>query len=147
MNHYLTLLACVLVLAGTAGCKKHHNLPKVSQPAWQVDNTGKYPVSMTAVVQVPEKLLPYIQDDDRMGAFVGEECRGVGQLVRTGTVSGFFVLIHGTPSEESKISFRYWNAWRSNMYTTTAFLDFTVDGIYGSADNPAVLALDPVKGH
>lgn len=134
-----------LLLAFVAGCKKHHTLPKVPSPAWTVDNIDQYPVSMTAVVQVPENLRPYIQKTDKIAAFVGDECRGTGTWIKAGSVSAFFILIHGTASEQSKISFKYYFSWKSNMYETDALLDFTVDGSYGSVDAPEILDLKPAK--
>ena len=145
MKKYVTIMLCLILINSEMSCKKHHSIPQVPAPEWEVDNTGKYPVSMTAVVQVPENIRPYIQQGDKIGAFVGEECRGVGQLVRTGSVSAFFLLIHGTASEQSKISFKYWNSWKSYLYSSTAFLDFMVDGNYGTADAPEVLQLNPVR--
>lgn len=50
-----------------------------------------------------------------------------------------------TASENSQISFSYWNAWRSVMYQTDAFLNFQVDGNYGTADGPEVLDLQYAK--
>lgn len=144
MKKYLILLAGLAFLAAGMSCKKKHDIPRVPAPSWTVDNTGKYPVSMTAVVQVPENLRTYIQQQDQIAAFVGEECRGTGQLIQVGSVSAFFIMIHGTASEQSKISFKYWHAWRSNLYSTDPFLDFTVDGTYGTADAPIILQLKPV---
>lgn len=140
----MMLMVCSLFIS-MAGCKKKHTQPRVPSPAWTVDNTGKYPVSMTAVVQVPENLRTYLQETDKMGAFIDGECRGTGVWVHSGSVSAFFVQIHGTASEQSKISFKYYFSWRSNMYVTNAFLDFVVDGEYGSVDAPQVLDLVPGK--
>lgn len=142
-KHYI--LIGMLLFIGMAGCKKHDTLPKIPAPVWTVDNTGKYPESMTAVVQVPDKLKPYITKTDQIGAFVGEECRGTGTWVHNGAISAFFILIHGTAAEQSKISFKYYTSWKSNLYQTDAFLDFSVDGNYGTADGPQVLDLKAVK--
>ncbi|HVX00415.1 MAG TPA: hypothetical protein VHA52_08280, partial [Candidatus Babeliaceae bacterium] len=65
--------------------------------------------------------------------------------VHNGTISAFFILIHGTAAEQSKISFKYYTSWKSNLYQTDAFLDFSVDGNYGTADGPQVLDLKAVK--
>lgn len=145
MKKYYIVIGCVILLACAMSCKKSHRLPKVPSPNWTVEDMGKYPASMTAVVQVPESLQKHIQNDDKIAAFIGEECRGTGALVTTGSVSAFFILIHGTSSEQSKISFKYYTAGRSNMYETAATLDFTVDGNYGTADVPEILDLKPVK--
>lgn len=139
----LIILAAFVLFAMT-GCKKHHTLPKVPSPDWSVADAGKYPVSMTAVVQVPPDLQAYVRETDKIGAFAGDECRGTGVWVHTGSVSAFFILIHGAPSDESKISFKYFFSRKSNMYETAPFLDFTVDGDYGSVDAPRILEMKPV---
>jgi|GEM_PF-1340100 hypothetical protein len=133
------------LLIGLCSCKKNHDLPTVSPPHWTVDQTGQYPTSMTVVVQLPEDLRPYIQENDQIGAFVGEECRGIGTQVVSGSVSAFFILVHGTTSEQSMLSFQYYSSSKKHLYATPAFLKFTPDGSYGSADGPRTLDLDPAK--
>lgn len=145
MKKYFSIITIILFLILISSCKKHHSLPKVPSPTWTVDNTGKYPASMTAVVQIPEALRKHIQGNDKIAAFIGEECRGTGTLINTGSVSAFFILIHGTASEQSKISFKYYAAGKSNMYETAATLNFTVDGNYGTADGPEILDLIPAE--
>lgn len=138
------LLGCITLL-GLGSCKKHETLPKTPPPVWTTDASGKYFASMTAVVQVSEKLRPYVKPSDQIGAFIDGECRGTGTLVESGGVSAFFILIHGTASEQKKISFQYYSSWKSHLYSTPPFLPFTVDGTYGTVDVPGVLSLDPVR--
>lgn len=143
-NNIITTLVVILFL-GLAACKKHHTRPKIPAPSWTVDDSGKYPASMTAVVQVSKNLQPYIEPADKIGAFVGDECRGTGTLVEVGDASVFFILIHGVASEQSKISFRYYRSSKSYLYATEPFLDFIQDGNYGTADSPKILNLSSVK--
>ena len=136
------------MLIGFSSCKKQDGTdspPQVPAPDWTVDTTGKYPLSMTAVVQVPPGITPDISETDKIGAFFEDECRGLGTLVGTGTTSVFFILIHGIASEQSKISFKYYNSENRHIYSTNAFLDFTVDENYGTVDSPEVLNMKQVK--
>lgn len=133
------------LIAGSAGCKKHKTYPKTPAPVWEVDQTGKYSMSMSAVVQVSGKLMTYVQTGDRIGAFIDDTCRGLGTLVKLDTSRVFFVLIHGMPVEQKKISFKYYSTWSSNLYETGAFLGFTMDGHYGTVDDPAMLELTHAK--
>lgn len=135
----------VLLMTGMNACKKHHTPPRFPSPDWQVDATGKYPLTMTAVVQVPPNLQPYVLKGDKLGAFMGSECRGVGTLITADSKMMFFVLIHGTAAEQGKISFKYYYSWKSYMYETEPMLDFTVDGNYGTVDYPKVLDLKEAK--
>lgn len=145
MKKYLIVILCIILGYGIGGCKKHHSRPKVPAPTWTVDQTGQYPASMTAVVRVPDNLQENVQKADQIGAFIGDECRGKGQLVVAGENKLFFILIHGTASEQSRISFKYYSSLKSYLYQTDVFLDFTVDGNFGTADNPIILGLQPVE--
>lgn len=137
--NFMTLL--LLLCCAATGCKKHHDYPRSSRPQWTVDTTGKYPVTMTAVVELPLPMQYYVQSTDEIGAFIGNECRGVGTFVRSDTSKVFFIMIHGTASEQAKISFKYYSTWTSYLYNTDAFLNFTMDGNFGTVDAPAILNL------
>jgi hypothetical protein len=95
---------------------------------------------MTAVVTIPDNLNRYMQSDDQLAAFVGDECRGVGILLD----GAFFVTIKGSSSEQSMVTFRYYSSRNKYMYTTDAFLTFDIDAVLGSIDKPEVLSLQPV---
>lgn len=113
-----------------------------ASPDWKEDVTGKYPVSMTAVVQLPQRLVNDIHPSDKIAAFINGECRGIGVEVKiTDSLPVFYVMIHGTSSEQQKISFKYYSARNSYLYTTIDFLDFTPDGNYGTIDKPFKLDL------
>ena len=128
-------------------CKKNSDVTKVEAltkfppPTWQVDETGKYPVTMTAVIALPSTLPQELTTNDRLAAFVNEECRGEGTLLKVNNVNVFFVLIRGVSEEQSKVSFKYYNAGTSYMYQSQTPLTFHVDDIYGTAEQPKVLDL------
>lgn len=150
ISHITLLLAlmAVLITAGISSCSKDRDsgYAKVPAPDWKEDMTGKYPASMTAVVQLPENLLPASQVEDKLAAFIKDECRGTGVMVKVNdTTSVFYVMIHGTAAEQTKISFKYYSKKDSYLYTTNDFLDFSIDGNYGTVDEPAILDLQHVK--
>lgn len=145
MKKHISIIALLFTITVFSGCKKKHVIPVVPAPHWTVTAPGKFPASMTAVVQVPESLAPYVQSTDEMAAFSNGECRGTGVLVKGKSVLAFFVLIHGVDSVQDNISFEYYNAWYEHLYKTNDFLLFTADGNYGTVDSPEVLDLKPVK--
>jgi len=145
MKRYFSLIVCVLFFAGMYGCKKHKTYPKVPAPQWAIDTSGKYPASMTAVVELPPDLSRYKQVQDKLGAFINGECRGIGKRIDLDSASIYFVLIQGTSSEQSKVSFQYYSAHAAALYETDGFLDFTLDGNYGTVDAPEVLYLHRQK--
>jgi hypothetical protein len=131
----------ILVALLLAACQKDHTGPRVPPPSWQADQSGQYPVTMSAVVQLSADLAKHMQASDQIGAFVGEECRGTGTIVALDTTQVFFLLIHGTAAEQSPIQFKYYSAWGSHLYETEPFLPFQADGHYGSVDAPGELEL------
>lgn len=144
MRNYL-LLALIVMLGAFSACKKHHSYPKFGRPDWQIGTSGKYPYSMTVVLQLPDNLRAKMQAGDEFGAFINSECRGVGRVIKMDSSSLYFVQIHGTASEQSKIRFQYYSSNTSYLYQTDYFLDFTVDGNYGTVDQPKTPQLKPVQ--
>lgn len=146
MKTRIISIVSLLILIGLAGCKKEDSVPETPPPVWQLAADGKYPLSMTAVVKVPEALSLQVAERDMVGAFLGEECRGIGTFIETGNTTVCFIMIHGTAAEQdSKLIFKYYNSGKSLLYSTEPFLGFEVDGSYGTVDHPEPLVLKLVK--
>ena len=145
MKNNLFAIAVLIIIIGLSACKKEVKHTTFPPPVWKEDQTGKYPVSMTAVVTMYYELNMSLMPDDQMAAFVNDECRGVGQIVKVSPISTvFFILIHGTAAEQNKIKFKYYSTKSSYMYATADFLDFKIDSNFGTADKPETLELKPV---
>ena len=140
-----SLFAATLIIGLLTGCSKDLNHTTFPAPSWQIDKTGKSPVSMTAIVSTYYPLNADLLPADKLGAFINGECRGIGSLVKISPISSvFFILIHGTAAEQNKITFKYYSSKTSYMYATTDFLTFKVDESFGTADKPEILDLKPV---
>ena len=145
---YTKLVVLALVMATLVNsCSKDE--PKVREnkkfpaPKWQADTSGRYPFSMTAVVQIEGLLNLARQPYDELGAFVNGECRGTGIQVNLGTKLMYNIIIMGTSSENSRITFKYYNSSTQNMFVTPdGFLPFKVDDSFGSPDMPKLLPLE-----
>ena len=141
----------IFLIAATLGCsKKPVDTPeeaatKFPAPTWKADDTGKYPATMTAVVTLPVTLAGSTMENDKLAAFVNDECRGVGVIVQVSSLNLFFVLIQGLPEEANKITFRYYSNKTSYMYESQSALTFLADAIYGTAENPKTLELTQLK--
>ena len=141
----------IFLLAATMGCSKNSvDTPeeiatKFPVPNWKTDDKGKYPATMTAVVTLPATLAGSSTENDKLAAFVNDECRGVGVIVKLNNMNLFFVLIQGLPEETKKITMRYYSNKTSYMYESLPALTFLADGIYGTAENPQVLELTQLK--
>lgn len=139
MKRQFISIVLASILSISIGCKKDKgkNYSRFPVPEWKVDETGKYPYSMTAVVKVPDEIKTGISAGDKLGAFVNDECRGLGVQVNVNGSIVFYVLIRGTASEQSKIQFQFYDSGSEFLYKTDNFIDYVVDGNYGTADNPA----------
>lgn len=146
MKQFKIILMCLAGLLWFASCDEETVTYKTfPNPEWAVDLTGQYPVSMSAVVCLPENLSAYETDHDRIAAFIGDECRGVGEPIKVGDQRTYFILIKGHGTEQKRVSFKYYSTKNSYLYTTDAFLSFDVDTRYGSADDPKTLSLNIVN--
>lgn len=112
-----------------------------SKPIWEVDTSINYSATMTAIVILPTNLLEYAQDSDLLAVFVGEECRGKGELVKKGDTRYYYLTIKGFSEESGKVSFQYYNTSRSFLFSTGAVTNFEPNGVWGVIDNPKTLNL------
>lgn len=144
MKKILLIIATFWLCISLSNCKKETAI-KISAPGWHTGSLEKYPATMTAVVQLPDNLKNGLHSNDEMGVFINEECRGTGELIKLDSTSAFFVMIHGTNSENGKIVFKYYSFNHSNIYSSKDTLNFVVDENYGTADNPKSLQLEVVK--
>jgi hypothetical protein len=141
----------IFLMAAMLGCSKNSvDTPeqvatKFPVPNWKEDDTGKYPATMTAVFSLPVTLAGSATENDKLAAFVNEECRGVGVIVESNNLKLFFVLIQGMPEETNNITIRYYSNKTSYMYESKSALTFLADGVYGTAENPKILALTQLK--
>lgn len=116
-------------------------------PVWQKDVTGKYPYSMTAVVKLSDSLQSAVNpsENDKIGAFINGECRGTGIAVATGSSFLYYLLIEGTASEKSTVTFKYYNSLAHSTYSTIPLIKFSVDSSFGSPDKPVILPMVLMK--
>ncbi|WP_455586537.1 hypothetical protein [Bacteroides sp.] len=136
----LIIALCILGVCMNS-CNEDETFTVFPTPVWRVESNPDYSVSMTATVVLPANLAAYAQADDQMAAFVGDECRGVAYLVD----NTFYLLIKGSPGEQSQISIRYYSARNQYMYTTGAVITFEADGVYGTTDDPVTLPLSIIN--
>lgn len=148
----IVFLLLILVVVTMFSCSKKDGTSQPEEPAtkfpaptWKDDTTGRYPATMTAVVALPAALAGDVLEQDQLAAFVGTECRGVGVLETVNNQKLYFVLIKGLSDESSDIKFRYYSSKTSYMYETHTAINFLIDAIYGTAQNPKTLAFLQLK--
>ena len=116
-------------------CKEGDVANKCENPNWKFTEKADYSVSMTAAIQLPSNLAPYLTEDDQMVALVGEEVRGVANLFE----DIFYIQIQGTDDELVDVTFQYWNAKTQFKYQAEEVYPFKQDEILGTPDEPLVL--------
>jgi hypothetical protein len=114
------------------------SLPFVSfaeAPDWQTPNGFEQSMSVTCQVFIND--IAEQDTSNLVGAFVGEECRGVNDYPFFDNGSGVYVgvmtIASNTIGEE--ISFKLYDASSDSIYPIEETLLFQNDG-YGSFDNP-----------
>ena len=121
-----------------------------SAPGWAIDLTGNdaapswsdpdknvYPSSMTAVLCLTDALNYFAADGDQMAAFIGDECRGVAQVINSNGRKLFFIQVKASSSESGNVEFRYYSSRWGRIYKSPASdVKYVINKIYGTADNP-----------
>lgn len=138
MKKILMICLFVLVLLPGIACKKDKTPATFAAPDWVLVKKELHPYSMTAVVQIDEKISAAINANDQLGAFVGNECRGKGILVNNNGKTVFYLQIHGSAAEQNPVYFQYYQAGTGYMYAAVQPITFVVDDNIGTVDNPVV---------
>ena len=128
-----------------SGCKPDKDtFQNYPRPDWSVQSSQLYPYSFTAIVCLPPDINTHSQDSDIIAAFINDECRGVGNLVKSddGTKRVYFITVRGAATENRDIIFKYYNARLSLLYQAKTMVPFAIDGTYGSYDFPIELDLE-----
>ena len=157
MKKILILTTCILLLLA-AGCKSKQEEPtvedlsgKMEAPAWANPQDYDYSTSMTAVIEVnlqadyPESAKEWIvMPDDRLAAFIGEECCGVADLQ-----DGLFFLFITEPegATDAQVSLRYYSAHFKNLFVAADVFAFRNDDQQGSVMEPYVPNFKVIKSN
>lgn len=140
---YKFLLALsALVLQPVASCDDD-DVALADRPSWSVALPYAYAESMTAVLRVPDSVAADETADDCLAAFVGNECRGVGERVIGGDGrTQWHIVVLGHADEQADVRFRYYNQRRRHLYRTRQAVPFVTNTRLGSADAPLAMVLE-----
>ena len=95
------------------------------QSPWQYD-VYRYPDNMTIVAQVAD-----VEEQVTVGAFCGDECRGIGRWVN----DKLFIGVQGSASSDEVISFRCYDSTTDNIVPVAETILFDGDS-HGSLAAP-----------
>ncbi len=100
---------------------------------WNYDANG-YPDNTTVIGRLFVDGAPTVEGAYTVGAFCGDECRGVGKYV--GDI--LFMTIHGTLSTDQQVTFKAWENATGNEYVISETIMFQGQQ-EGSYQNPMAL--------
>lgn len=149
MKKFLVFASCALLLV-SAGCKKKTDEPtptpaptpqvtttlsgSVDRPSWADPAKYDFTTSQTVLVKVdltvnyPELVVGWeLKEKDALGAFVGNECLGVGEIV-----DGLFFLYitppaNGNQEQTTYITLRYWSEYFTNLFEAVDAFEYKND--------------------
>ena len=108
------------------------------QPSWEPPASGVYQFSMTAIIRLSDFLETYADAGDEISAFVADECRGITKGIDTNGRSLYFLHIRGNSPEKQRVTLKYYSVRNKKTYVCRDLLEFTQNGTYGKASEPAI---------
>ena len=112
-----------------------HDNPQWEDPTGGSSSTTPYPSDMTAYVQLPDSLKPYLSNADELAAFCGSECRGVASRPANDEV--WMIRIYGNVGDE--ISLKYYCAINKYFYNSVEPIVLSNDDHKGTYDEPIMV--------
>lgn len=134
MKIKLSFLAIMVSMLFFASCEKEPVYNTYEDPHWAVQSYEGLSESCTIVMQLPDNLLPFQSEDDVVGAFINDECRGVS----TQQNGLFYIIVSGSADEVANISLKYYNTPLKYLYQVNEEIPFEVNARIGSTDEPFV---------
>ena len=110
-------------------------------PDWTVDETD-YQYSMSVIAYVKLDDVVSTNADDRVAAFVDDECRGVANLQYIEDYDRYevFLTIYSNAEQGEDVTFKIWNATEGIEHVNiTPELVFESNALFGSPSNPLLL--------
>ncbi|MBO8440760.1 MAG: hypothetical protein IAC51_08955 [bacterium] len=130
----LLMVSVLAALTGLSSCEKEPVYNTYENPHWTVGSYEGISESCTIVMDLPSNLKPYQDEADVVGAFIGDECRGVS----TQQEGLFYIIVSGASNENGNITLRYWSARNKYMYQVNEVIPFEINAQKGTTDEPFV---------
>ncbi len=133
------MLSLICVVGFTACSEEEEIIPTYPTPDWAYAVNPQHTASMTVVATLPEEIAVYASPEDKLAAFIDDECRGIAVCI--GQDQTYYLMIKGEQSDLGFVTVRYYSASRQYLYEATNWCEFEPDATYGTADEPVVLPL------
>jgi hypothetical protein len=138
--------AAVGIAGASGGARREPEVSSSRQPAWAVA-ANRYQHNMTVIAVLQSDGVERRGDGDIVGAFVGEECRGVGNVMYVDGIDRHlvFLMIHGDDVGEETVRFRVGDAASSRVYDVVETVTFDPDAASGTLREPVVFVTGPER--
>jgi hypothetical protein len=115
-------------------------------PTWVFD-ANRYQSNMTVIAAIQTDGVDRRSDNDMIGAFVGDECRGTGHVVYVDGIDRYlaFLMIHGDNGDGETVAFRAFDAASKLVYDVEGTMTFEMDAMHGTLSEPVVLVTGSVQ--
>ncbi|MGN0214765.1 MAG: hypothetical protein ACI4AH_08180 [Muribaculaceae bacterium] len=99
--------------------------------------TGKHPLKMTACIAPMGMVKDLARNTDKIAAFVGNECRGVGQAKTTESGQLYFMInINGSIDGNDVVTLKYYSSVKKQLYVSNVSITFANGSEYGTTFAP-----------
>ncbi|RMH72739.1 MAG: tandem-95 repeat protein [Gemmatimonadetes bacterium] len=106
-------------------------------PTWSVNpNNYQFSMNMTALVYARGRQT--MGDSHMLGAFVGDEVRGVSQAIQMGDIWLYFMTIYANESGET-VEFQFFDALAEETFPVFQTLEFVPSAVHGNPLDPFIL--------
>jgi hypothetical protein len=118
----------------------HLAAPSANKAGWSF-YPGTYEYNMTVIATVHSDGVDWRRSDNLVGAFVGDECRGVVPLMKVPGIDHYlaFATIHSNDASGETVTFRAFDAKGETIYDATESMQFVADAVSGAIRDPIVL--------
>lgn len=134
MKTRFQLITVILLFLTFSSCEKEPVYNLYENPHWNITSYEGLSESCTIVMDLPANLKPYQDSSDMVGAFIGDECRGVS----TQQDGLFYIMVIGASDEADNITLKYWSARNKYMYKINEVIPFEINKTLGSTDEPFI---------
>lgn len=110
-------------------------------PDWKAVDNASHQYSMTAIIRLSDFLIQFAHPDDRLAAFIDNECRGVATGESVNGVTLYFLYIKGN-SADHPVSLKYYSAANKRIYELDKVYKFVQNAIHGTTVEPDVVAFE-----
>lgn len=104
---------------------------------WKVDHHAyEYNMVMTGMIEIDHLLS--IDEEDKVAAFIGGECRGMAQLQYVQSINRYLLtmFVYSNVAAGEVVEFKIYDADRRTTYKAVDVVSFAADSIAGSFSSP-----------